>query len=62
MAERLSDAFVAVRQKMLAGTITPEGVAHEVGEFTPEVQLGKVFENHRALQRRRFGIRDASAA
>ncbi len=62
MAERLSDAFVAVRQKMLSGTITPEGVAHEVGEFTPEVQLGKVYENHRALQRRRFGIRDASAA
>ncbi len=62
MAERLSDAFVAVRNKMLSGAITPEGVAREVGEFTPEVQLAKVYANHRALQRRRFGIRDANAA
>ena len=62
MAERLSDAFAAVRRKMLSGAITPESVAREVGEFTPEVQLAKVYENHRALQRRRFGIRDATAA
>ena len=62
MAERLSDAFVAVRKKMLSGAITPEGVAREVGEFTPEVQLAKVYENHRGLQRQRFGIRDANAA
>ena len=62
MAERLSDAFVTIRRKMLSGAITPEGVASQVGEFTPEVQLAKVYENHRELQRRRFGIRDASAA
>jgi glycosyltransferase involved in cell wall biosynthesis len=62
MAERLSDAFVAVRQKMLSCAITPESVAREVGEFTPEVQLAKVYENHRELQRRRYGIGDATAA
>lgn len=62
MAERLSDAFVAIRKKMLSGAVTPEGVAREVGEFTPEVQLAKVYANHRELQRRKFGIRDATAA
>jgi hypothetical protein len=62
MADRLSDAFVRVRDKMLSGAITPEGVAREVGEFTPEVQLARVYENHRALQRRRYGARAAGAA
>ena len=59
MADRLSDAFVAVHDKIKSGAITPEGVAGEVGEFTPQVQLGRVYENHRRLQRRRYGANAA---
>ena len=55
MVERLANAFVAVHNKIRTGVITPEGVAAEVGEFTPATQLAKVYDNHRALQRRRFG-------
>ena len=62
MAERLSDAFAAVRKKMLTGEIAPAGVAREIGAFTPETQLAKVYENHRAVQRHRYGKTGASAA
>lgn len=62
MAERLADAFFAVRRGMLSGAITPEGVAREIGEFTPAYQLGKVYENHRKIQRRRFGSSGFKAA
>ena len=55
MAERLSEAFVGIRNAIVAGKITPEGVAHEIREFTPERQLAKCYENHRQIQRRRFG-------
>ena len=55
MASRLADAFVEMRRRMLSGTVTPEGVAHEIREFRPEVQLAKCYENHRELQRRRWG-------
>jgi glycosyltransferase involved in cell wall biosynthesis len=56
MAERLANAFVEIRARMLAGTITPEGVAREIGAFTPAHQLAKVYENHRDIQRRRYGL------
>lgn len=62
MAERLAEAFLRTRNKIRSAEITPEGVAREVGDFTPEFQLGRVYENHRALQRRRFGPRTADAA
>ncbi len=62
MAGRLAEAFFRTRNKILSGEITPEGVAREVGDFTPEFQLGRVYENHRALQRRRFGPRTPDAA
>ncbi len=55
MANRLADAFVETARKIRSGAITPEGVAREVGEFTPEVQLAKVYATHRDLQRRRYG-------
>jgi glycosyltransferase involved in cell wall biosynthesis len=55
MAERLSDAFVSVRAAMIEGLITPEAVAAEVGEFTPQRQLAKIYQTHRDLQRRRYG-------
>ena len=55
MAERLALAFVEIRDAMRSGRITPEGVAHEIREFTPEKQLAKCYENHRQIQRRRYG-------
>jgi hypothetical protein len=54
MADRLADAFVATAQSIRNGTITPEGVAAEISEFTPERQLAKVYDRHRRLQRLRF--------
>ena len=62
MAERLSDAFVQVRARMLAGEITPEAIAHEIRAFTPERQLANVYENHWAVQRRRYGHANMSVA
>ena len=55
MAERLADAFVAIREKIKAGVITPEGVAAQIADFTPQVQLAKCYANHRALQDKKFG-------
>jgi len=55
MADRLADAFASVRQQMLSGKITPEGVASSIREFTPERQLAKCYDNHRQLQRAHFG-------
>ena len=60
MAVRLADAFIEIRDRITAGVITPEGVAAQVGEFTPQKQLARIYENHRTLQRRRFGERTAS--
>jgi len=54
MAARLANAFVETHAGIANGSITPEGVAREVGDFTPEHQLARIYENHRALQRRRF--------
>lgn len=54
MANRLADAFVAIRAGIKAGTITPEGVAAAISEFTPERQLAKLYANHRALQDKRY--------
>jgi len=62
MAERLADAFVATAQKIRNGALTPEGVAGEIAEFTPARQLAKVYERHRGLQQRRFGIGATTAA
>jgi len=56
MAERLASAFVDIRARMRDGRMTPEGVAAAVCDFTPERQLAKCYENHRQLQRRRFGV------
>lgn len=55
MAERLAEAFVAIRAGIKNGTVTPQGVANEIRDFTPERQLAKCYENHRQIQRRRFG-------
>ena len=54
MAARLANAFVETHAGIANGSITPEGVAREVGDFTPEYQLARIYENHRALQRHRF--------
>jgi len=54
MAGRLADAFVATAQSIRNGTITPECVAAEISEFTPERQLAKIYDRHRRLQRLRF--------
>lgn len=55
MADRLSDAFANVRAQMLSGAITPQGVASSISDFTPERQLAKCYENHRQIQRARYG-------
>ncbi len=55
MADRLADAFADVRQQMLAGKITPEGVASSISDFTPERQLAKCYDNHRQIQRAHYG-------
>jgi hypothetical protein len=61
MADRLADAFVAIRNDIRSGRLTPDGVASSIREFTPERQLAKCYANHRRIQERRFGLR-ASAA
>jgi glycosyltransferase involved in cell wall biosynthesis len=61
MAERLADAFVAIRNGIRAGTITPQGVAGEIAAFTPQRQLAKLYANHRALQSAKFGARVTAA-
>lgn len=55
MADRLADAFMEIRRRQRAGIVTPSGVAAEIADFRPEVQLGKCYESHRLLQRARFG-------
>lgn len=57
MADRLSDAFVEIRNGIRSGRLTPEGVASSIRDFTPERQLAKCYENHRQIQRARFGSR-----
>lgn len=60
MANRLADAFVDIAQRQRDGRITPEGVAAEIADFRPEVQLAKCYENHRMLQRRKYGMSGGS--
>lgn len=55
MADRLSDAFINLRSKILSGEITPEGVASSISDFTPQKQLSKCYENHRQIQRTHYG-------
>lgn len=55
MAERLATAFAETRDLIRAGRITPEGVANEIREFTPERQLAKCYANHREIQNARYG-------
>ncbi|MCB1506699.1 MAG: glycosyltransferase [Hyphomicrobiaceae bacterium] len=55
MADRLSDVFVEIRNRQRDGSITPEGVSDEIKDFRPEVQLAKCYENHRELQRAKYG-------
>jgi glycosyltransferase involved in cell wall biosynthesis len=55
MADRLSDAFAAIRTGIRTGVLTPEGVASAIQDFTPERQLAKCYENHRQIQRRKYG-------
>jgi glycosyltransferase involved in cell wall biosynthesis len=59
MASRLADAFVRTAQRIRSREITPNGVAGAVAEFAPEHQLANVYERHRRLQRKRFGIAGA---
>jgi glycosyltransferase involved in cell wall biosynthesis len=54
MAERLADAFADVRRQILSGSITPEGVASSISDFTPQKQLAKCYDNHRQIQRARY--------
>ena len=54
MADRLSDAFVKIHDGIETGRMTPDGVANEICDFKPEVQLAKCYENHRQLQRARI--------
>lgn len=61
MADRLSDALIEIRNDIRAGRLTPEGVASSIRDFTPERQLAKCYENHRVIQRRKFGIGASSA-
>ena len=56
MAERLADAFVDIRTKIRSGAITPEGVAAQIADFTPQRQLAKCYANHRALQDKKYGV------
>ena len=60
MADRLSDAFVMIRNRQRDGRITPPGVAGEIADFRPQVQLAKCYENHRELQRAKYGAGKAS--
>ncbi len=62
MADRLSDAFVSIRDKIRSGAVTPQGVSAEIAAFRPEVQLAKCYSNHRELQRRKFGSTVVGAA
>ncbi|MEQ1713053.1 MAG: hypothetical protein ABL908_16850, partial [Hyphomicrobium sp.] len=55
MAERLAVAFATMRAKMRSGEVTPEIVSNEIRDFTPERQLAICYENHRALQRKKWG-------
>lgn len=55
MADRLSSAFVEISIRQRDGRITPDGVANEIADFRPEVQLAKCYENHRELQRAKYG-------
>ena len=57
MAVRLAAAFLDIRERMGSGIITPAGVAAEIRDFTPERQLARCYENHREIQRARFGAR-----
>lgn len=56
MASRLADAFVAIRDAQTDGRITPDGVAARIADFRPQIQLGKCYENHRTLQRAKWGL------
>ena len=55
MAQRLANAFVATAERIRSGVIKPELVSAQVAEFAPEIQLAKVYDRHRMLQRRRYG-------
>ena len=55
MARRLAEAFAATAERIRSGAITPERVAAEVSQFTPERQLAMVYDRHRRLQQRRYG-------
>lgn len=59
--ERLAKAFIATREAIADGMITPEGVAAEIRGFTPERNLVKLYENHRTLQRSRYGAGEQAA-
>lgn len=57
MAENLAEAFMKVREAMIAGRITPEGVQSQVADLTPERQLAICYRTHRELQDQRAGRR-----
>lgn len=49
MANRLADAFVAIKTDIDRGQITPEGVASMIGDYTADVQISKIYQRHRDL-------------
>lgn len=55
--ERLAEAFIGMRQAMALGIVTPETVAGQIGGFTPERNLAKLYQNHRDIQDARFARR-----
>jgi glycosyltransferase involved in cell wall biosynthesis len=61
MAERLADAFAALHADIAAGTITPNGVASSIADFTPQRQLAKCYANHRAIQSAKYGGQSRTA-
>ncbi len=60
VARRLAEAFVGVREKLASGEMTPEIVAAQVADYTPERQLARCYANHREIQARRFAARTES--
>jgi glycosyltransferase involved in cell wall biosynthesis len=50
-ATRLADAFLRLREEIFAGGIDPAAVRAKVRPFSVDVQMGRLFDIHRALAR-----------
>lgn len=49
MAERLADAFVAVKAGIDNRRYTPDNVASVIGDYTADVQVARIYQRHRDL-------------